>query len=203
MSAKPPVDWEAIEREYRAGMLSLREIGRRHNVTEGAIRKRAKADGWVRQLADKVRTAVREKLVRDDGTHQPRATDEEIVEAAAEIGKQVQLTHRNDLRQLRAIGVILTTRLAAFLNGETPDGPFKGEKETPGDLFEKLARVKSRLIPLERQAHNLDAEPDAPVTVKVEADAAFGELVGALEGAARARARRAGGAGQVDQSGEA
>ena len=150
------VDWEAIEREFRAGMLSLREIGRRHDVTEGAIRKKAKAQDWQRALADKVRTAVREKLVRGDGTQDQRATDAEIVEAASELGKEVQLTHRKDLQQLRAIGSILATRLAAHLNGEQADGPFIGDKETPGDLFEKLARVKSRLIPLERQAHNLD-----------------------------------------------
>lgn len=158
MSEKRKTDWEAIERDFRAGMLSLRETGRRHGVTEGAIRKKAKAEGWARPLAEKVRKAVREKLVRIDGTHPQRATDAEIVEAAAEIGKEVQLTHRKDLQQLRAIGVIITTRLAAHLNGEKPDGPFMGEKESPGDLFEKLSRVKARLIPLERQAHNLDAD---------------------------------------------
>lgn len=176
MTDRKPVDWGKVEAEYRAGMLSSREIGRRHGVTEGAIRKKAKAEGWVRALADKVRAAVREKLVRVDGTQEPRATDEEVIEAAAEIGKQVQLTHRSDLMQLRAIGVILTTRLAAYLNGDPTDGPFIGAKETPGDLFEKLSRVKSRLIPLERQAHNLDegGSEDGRIRVVIsDADAAL------------------------------
>jgi hypothetical protein len=35
-------DWEAIESAYRAGVLSLRDIGDKYGVTEGAIRKRAK-----------------------------------------------------------------------------------------------------------------------------------------------------------------
>lgn len=39
--AKP--DWEAIESAYRAGVLSLRDIGEKYGVTEGAIRKRAKS----------------------------------------------------------------------------------------------------------------------------------------------------------------
>jgi len=34
--AKP--DWEAIESAYRAGLLSLREIGAKHGVSEGASR---------------------------------------------------------------------------------------------------------------------------------------------------------------------
>ena len=161
MSDKPGFDWEAIEREYRAGLFSVREIARKHGLSETAIRKRAKAEGWERALADEVRRRAREKLVRSDGSQngsqEPRANDREIIEAAADIAVNVQLTHRKDLNQLRAIGSILATRLAQILNGETPDGPCLGAKETPGDLFEKLARVKSRLIPLERQAHNLDA----------------------------------------------
>ena len=64
MAERKSVDWEAIEREYRAGQLSVREIARTSGVTETAIRKHAKADGWTRALAEKVREAVREKLVR-------------------------------------------------------------------------------------------------------------------------------------------
>lgn len=161
---KPSVDWEAVERLYRAGQVSVREIARQHEITEGAIRKEAKKRKWVRQLADKVRDAVREKIVRIDGTQngtQPqRASDETVIETASEIGVAVRLTHRRDLQQLRAIGAILASRLAAHLNGDPSEGPFMGERESPGDLFEKLARVKSRLIPLERQAFNLDE--DAP-----------------------------------------
>ena len=207
MNDKPKTDWDAIEREYRAGQLSNREIAARFGVTEGAIRKKAKTEGWQKDLADKVRKEVRAKLVRTDGTHsstqEQRATDREIVETAALRGLEVQLTHRRDLQQLHGIKRVLADRLAVVLQGGDAEGPCLGDKESPGDLLEKLSRVTARLIPLERQAHNLDAEPDAPVTVKVESDAAFAELVGALEGAARARARRTGSAGEVDKSGEA
>lgn len=161
------VDWEAIEREYRAGQLSVREIARQFEITEGAIRKRAKSEGWSRPLADKVRDAVREKLVRadgtQDGTQSPRASDADIVEQASARGLAVQLSHRRDLEQLHGLKRILAGRLAVHLQGGAVDGPFIGEKESPGDLLEKLSRVTARLIPLERQAFNLDeaggAEP--------------------------------------------
>jgi len=67
--AKP--DWEAIETAYRAGALSLREIGAQYGVTEGAIRKRAKRDGWVRKGGTQVR-----KNGTQSGTHKgkPRTT---------------------------------------------------------------------------------------------------------------------------------
>ena len=170
MTGKPQTDWEAVEREYRAGQLSIREIGRQHGVTEGAIRKKAKEHGWARALADRVRAAVREKLVRIDGepvrtegTQAQRASDQAIVDSAALRGLDVVTSHRKDLTQLHGIKRVLMDRLAQVLNGEQPDGPCLGEKEAPGDLLEKLSRVTGRLIPLERQAHNLD-EADAPQT---------------------------------------
>lgn len=46
MSKQP--DWEAIERAYRAGALSIRTIADRNGVSDTAIRKKAKALGWER-----------------------------------------------------------------------------------------------------------------------------------------------------------
>lgn len=48
MSDKDNIDWLAVEADYRPNILSLRAIGSKHGCTEGAIRKRAKKEGWVR-----------------------------------------------------------------------------------------------------------------------------------------------------------
>jgi len=201
-------DWEAIEAEYRAGQMSVRAIASAHGLSEGAIRKRAKAEGWVRALAEKVRAAVRERLVRADGTQdgtqsQRGPTDQEIIEAGSLRGFDVVQSHRRDLAQLIAMANVLATRLSQHLHGDPLDGPGIGEKESAADMLEKLTRIRAKLIPLERQAFNLDADPTDPVKVKVEADGAFAELVGALERAARARARDPRGAGGVAEQGEA
>ena len=45
------VDWARAERLYREGELSIREIARREGVSEGAVRKRAKAQAWKRANA--------------------------------------------------------------------------------------------------------------------------------------------------------
>lgn len=47
---KKPVDWDRIELEYMAGEVSIREIADRHGISDTAIRKRAKAQGWVRPV---------------------------------------------------------------------------------------------------------------------------------------------------------
>ena len=186
-----PVDWESIEKEYRAGQLSVRAIASAHGVVESAVRKRAQRDGWTRALADKVRSQVREKLALLDGAQDSaqgqHARDAEIIEAASLRGLAVVTSHRRDLEQLHALKRIILTRLAAHLNSEPTEGPFMGDKESPGDLVEKLSRVTSRLIPLERQAHNLD-DDSGKVSGKIEvaADDAFAALVGKLDSVARA-----------------
>lgn len=163
-------DWEAIEAAFRAGQLSVREIAKQHGITDTAIRKRAKADGWTRALADRVRDAVRERLAREDGSQSGSRpsharTDAEIIAGSAQVGFDVVTSHRRDLQQLHGLKRILAGRLATHLQGGQPDGPVLGERESPGDLLEKLSRISARLIPLERQAHNLD-EPgsDEPAT---------------------------------------
>ena len=57
---KSSFDWTRIELEYLAGEDSIREIADRHAISEGAIRKRAKAEKWVRVVRKvrKVRTST-------------------------------------------------------------------------------------------------------------------------------------------------
>lgn len=56
MDKKKKIDWEKIEVDYRAGVKTLREIADEHNITHGAINKRAKRDGWERDLTAKIKT---------------------------------------------------------------------------------------------------------------------------------------------------
>jgi len=57
---KTASEWDRIELEYLAGEASIREIADRHEISEGAIRKRAKAEKWVRAVRkpQKVRTTA-------------------------------------------------------------------------------------------------------------------------------------------------
>ncbi|WP_409300461.1 hypothetical protein [Pseudomonas sp. KCJK8993] len=109
MITKQP-DWEAIERAYRAGALSIRTIAERQGVSDTAIRKKAKTLGWARDLSEQVRKEVRSKLVRgevrnDQGANRER--DAEIIEEAAEEGAQVVRSHRRDIRKATNIANLL------------------------------------------------------------------------------------------------
>jgi replicative superfamily II helicase len=196
MSDKVSPDWEAIEREYRAGQFSTREIARRYDLSEAAIRKKAKQFNWYRPLAKAVRKATDEKLVRIDSAlanHANPARDQEIIEAASERSVKVVITHRNDLNRMRRIAETLSTRLEQHLSGDEIAGPFLGERESLGDLMEKLSRTMERLIRSERQAHNLDV--DTAEKDEASDGGQFAKLAEALDGLASSRKGGASGAG--------
>jgi hypothetical protein len=48
------IDWERAEWLYRQGKISVREIARQAKVSEGAVRKRAKGQGWSREPSTQI-----------------------------------------------------------------------------------------------------------------------------------------------------
>lgn len=154
MTIKQP-DWEAIQRAYRAGSLSVRAIAEQNDITDTAIRKRAKKEGWLRDLTDEVRRTTRNKLVRAEvrnkGSHEPLRTDADIIDEASDAAAAVVLSHRTGLARWRAIA----DKLCAALT----DLPVV--EENLGDFSRALnAGVDAQLkvIKGERQAYNLDTE---------------------------------------------
>ena len=118
MTAKQP-DWEAIERAYRAGALSIRTIAERNGISDTAIRKKAKASGWARDLSDQVRKEVRNKLVRGEVREEQCANperDAEIVEEAAEEGARVVRSHRRDIRKATNLANLLMDDLLTTIS---------------------------------------------------------------------------------------
>lgn len=79
MAARKTADeWSRIEFEYLSNDDSVREIADRHNISEAAIRKRAKAEGWKRP----VRTPQRREPERQPPPP-PRSEPDKPVEPAS------------------------------------------------------------------------------------------------------------------------
>lgn len=148
-------DWAAIEEEYRAGQKTIRAIAEQHGLSDTAIRKRAKQDGWMRDLSDKVRREVRTKLVREQV--RTDATDEEIIEAAAGTGAGIIQQHRS--RIAKASG--LADKMLTELESATGDVDISKRATTLRTLADTIERV----VKLERQAYSLDEQggPDPDV----------------------------------------
>jgi len=109
---KRQIDWDSIERDFRAGTLSIREIGRINNVSDKAIRNKAEALGWDRDLSAKVNEKVRSELVRtESASAEQKQTEREIIEVAAATVVQVVRGHRKQISQGNALVELLTKQL--------------------------------------------------------------------------------------------
>ncbi|MBT0353100.1 hypothetical protein ISO70_10600 [Morganella morganii subsp. morganii] len=178
--AKRP-DWEAIESAYRAGVMSLREIASQHDISEGAIRKRAKRDDWSRDLNAKIKARsddmVRKQEVRRQVRSETALSERVLIEATAEVITNVRMEHRGDIRRARELANVLFDELSAECAdvaaleklGEMMIEPDDNGRDKLNELYRAVIslpeRVKSakalsetlkNLIGLERQAYGLD-----------------------------------------------
>lgn len=190
-AAKPAPDWERIEAEYRAGSLSVREIARQAGVSDTAIRKRARAEGWERDLTEKVRQSTGAKLVRDlgsrDGSQRERVSDREAIDSAATRQVEVVRQHRHAIGRGRDLTVRLLDELGAStahvgemeaeIIAETGDDKSGTRRAAmlravslPGRaaVMRDLATAARNWISLERIAFGLvDEVADEPVSVRI------------------------------------
>ncbi|EIK96066.1 hypothetical protein PMM47T1_13940 [Pseudomonas sp. M47T1] len=131
MSDKKAPDWERVELDYRAGIMTLREMGALHGVSEGAIRKRAKRDSWSRDLNAKIKQRA-DELVRKEEVRKVVRTEERVsevrqVEIGAELLKGVKQGQRNRITRATALTEKLTEELEAITDNR--------------ELFEQLGEL--------------------------------------------------------------
>lgn len=129
--SKKQVDWENVEADYRTGRFSNRVLAVKYGCTEGAIRKKAKAEGWEKDLTAKVQAATKAKLaqrvsevkVKQDGTQSTHdesvrgsetrtvRTERQIIEEAAEESAGVVMRHRRTILSAQVMASTLLGQL--------------------------------------------------------------------------------------------
>lgn len=182
-SGRKRVDWDAVERDYRTGKFTLRELEGKHGATNSTIARWAKRHGWTQDLSVAVRQATNAALIseivgKECSSAQQSAA--ETVLAAAEVNKQVILGHRQGLQALTDVKRTLLSQIeqaAAQLpdlaevielvrkpddNGidRANDALRKAmSRSALVDDLKKLADVDEKVRKGEREAFGLDADP--------------------------------------------
>lgn len=176
MSEEREINWAAIELEYRAGIATSRQLGERYGVSHTAINKRAKKEGWTRDLTERIRAKADEKVSsRAVSKDVAAATEAEFVDAVAEEQATIRLHHRAKLKRGGAVVDALLEELeVATLNREAleaavasigTDDPFAAEAlaraislpsraKSCGTLIKAMVDV----IGAERIAHGIDED---------------------------------------------
>ncbi|WP_250481886.1 hypothetical protein [Caballeronia sp. NCTM5] len=178
-------DWERIEADYRAGILSVREIAASQGISHAAISKRAKRDGWDRDLAKRIQAKaealVTTRTVTTEVTNEQAVTDRVIVEGNAEVIANIRLSHRSDIARSRRLAMSLLGELESVTEnrelfeqlGEMLRSPDERGNDKRNDLYQKVisstGRVSSMkqlsetlktLIGLEREAYGITGAHD-------------------------------------------
>lgn len=166
-------DWDAVERDYRAGILSFAEIGKLHGVTKGRISQVAKKRGWVQDLTEKIRRRAEEKLnaetvnaEREKAKQEAEkvnaelneikreATALEAVEIGATVLVRVKMAHRSDIARYRALAMKLLDELEV----QTTQVPDLVNLQSRTKTMKDLSDTLRTLIGLEREAFSMNSD---------------------------------------------
>lgn len=192
-------DWEAVERDYRTGKFTLRELEAKHGADNGLISRQAKKYGWTQDLSKAIKAATNAKLVEQLVSKEISSAQQKVsttVLAAAEMNKDVILGHRKDIRMLREIAVDLADELHQIgkvdlksIASMLEDDSLTQEQvaslregiaavtKLPTRILgvQRLSQAIGRVQALERQAFGLD-DPETPPPVDEIGDLSDEEL---------------------------
>lgn len=186
-STRKRTDWEAVERDYRTGLFTLRELEAKHGADNGLISRKAKKCGWTQDLSKAIKAATNAKLVEEIVSKEISANQQKVsttVLAAAEVNKGVILGHRSSLARISSIAGSLMSQIEQAAQDmpslseviEMVRNPDENGIDRANDALrkamarpqlvddlKKLAEINERVIKGERQAFGLDEQnnPDA------------------------------------------
>lgn len=164
------VDWEGVEREYRAGIRSLRDIADEFGITETAIRKKAKKEEWTRDLSAKVKAKADELVRKEEVRSLVRAANQESereqINVSAQMLADKLLNQREDIQRARAV----VNRLWKLVEDELS---FPGELSELGKMLrqpddfgnDKLNDMYFAVLSVPQQVKNVKLLADAIKTL--------------------------------------
>ena len=174
MAERKQVDWESVERDYSAGLLSLREIGDKYGVDESGIRYKAKRNGWTRDLSKKIEQRTEDKLRKDLLRSELRSentiSEKEVIEANAQVIVNIKLGHRTSIKKVNSLVESLLDEIETLNESKSVENlPMRV------DVTKKLMDTLKTSIDKERQAFGI---VDAPTPT----DNAITDLLKACQG---------------------
>lgn len=193
MAKKPKISWHEIEREYRIGKKTNVRIAEEFGVSESAIRRRAKKEGWTRDLKGQIKERA-DRIVQQKAIERLAIkeieTDERTVDENAQLMASVRLAHRKDINESRMIAMTLLSDLKSQIGTDNKyrlDSLIQSALDNSADpealdqaisraislpshvrVMKDLADTMSKLVALERQAWGLDDVDTSPVDALTE-----------------------------------
>jgi hypothetical protein len=186
------LDWQAIENDYRTGLMTDRQIAAQYGTTHATIGRRARSEGWEQDLNARIMAKAQSELSKAELSIElstnKRIADKQIVDANATALKDSLLEHRKDIRRNRTLANKLLAELEAQCDNpedfrNLADLMDSDDESKLSELYRKVISLPSRIdgakklaetlrvtIALEREAFGMDkADPNSkPQISRVE-----------------------------------
>jgi len=78
------IDWEAIEKDYRLGSITIAAVAKKHEVAVSSVKAKAKEKGWKRDLTIVVKAATKAAITQERADYA-----KELAHRAPEIGREI------------------------------------------------------------------------------------------------------------------
>lgn len=150
---KPAPDWELIETLYRAGILSVREIGLSQGVSHTAINKRARLQEWDRDLKAKIKakadSLVSKAEVSTQVSTEIKVSEKQVVDSNAQLIADIRMDHRKNIGRNRRLVLKMMEELESMTDNrelfaqlrdiiESVDG---NDEDGKSDAYEKMQQA--------------------------------------------------------------
>lgn len=194
------INWDGVEIQYRCGIRSLKDIGKEFGVSDAGIIKKAKKEGWTRDLTARINAKADAKVsaaaVSKIVSVEKAANEQTIVEANAEIQYRIRMSHRKGLSKLCAVKETLLAHIESvavnlddlgdiveMMRNPDDKGQDKAndrlrkamERSTVIDDLKKLAEIDEKIRKGEREAFSITDAPGSDTP-----EDAFGKFLSAL-----------------------
>ena len=190
MGRRSDIDWEPIERDYRAGKLSIVAVAKAHGVSRTQLNAKAKNEGWTRDLSEAIAERTKAKiavidvaqLVEQSATqsaNQSAKTIQSAIEQASDIAAGIIIKHRAgirlDMERAETVSELLEDALSQA----------DGIKDilTVTQAIKNLSDVRCKLRDQERTIYGLDKDKPADTGLSKESISTLRKLKEQLENA--------------------
>ena len=176
MARRSDIDWEAVERDYRAGVTSVSAVAEKHGVSLSQVKIRAKRDGWTRDLSSEIRARAKAKVAQIDVQALVEQSASEsagksaklikrAIEEASDVAAGVIVRHRADIRLQHERAMRLEALFDEMID-KTPSTTQVTDSDVQalnvGDVFKlsqtfkAIVESRSKLMDKEREAFGID-----------------------------------------------
>lgn len=178
MGRRNDIDWEAVEKDYRAGLLSVAQVAVEHRVSISQVKLKAKTNGWTRDLGPAIRARTQAKVAQIDvealveesaaqSAQQSARLLKAAIEQASDLAAGVVIRHRADIRLQQERAATIET----LLDEQMGNAQNLHDVAVVAQIFKTLVEARAKLIEKDRQAFNIDGKKEGntlPATVTIQ-----------------------------------